>query len=250
MEPEASKSAIAAISALQQRIRDLESETAILDEECQILVQKVETRDSEYAMREKAFNEASERAKQMLSNSSTALIQIREARTEGERISQQISETRVLLRDQNRKIADNNACRKRSKLDRAKIAQRLSEYELLLGDIARPTPGLSDLSPEDRVLIAASESDPMVLPPPFSKVLAELQRMPKAFRRQGIDNKRQIIRALFGAEASINDLSAKIKNLEKQKFASSTPRAFEGKIKREMAHRLILQNETNKFELR
>ena len=248
MEPEASRAAIGAIAALQKRVRDLEDEAAVLQDEHTSLMAKMNERDEAYTIRENALNQATEKAKQMLSTASTALIEIREARSERDRLNQQIAETERLIQAQDEKIKAKRVTYKRVKCDAALLLQRLAEYELLLGDIFAPKLQSFNLSAEEIALISSSETDPSILPAPLSDILRNLQRVPKAFTKQRIETKREIVRALLDARSVLTDLNMKMKSLEKQKFSSSTPRKFEVEMKKIALHMRIIGNELQKFQ--
>lgn len=248
MEPEASRAAIGAIAALQKRVRDLEDEAAVLKDDHETLLAKMNERDEAYTIRENALNEATEKAKQMLSTASTALIQIREARSERDRLNEQIAETERLIESQNEKIKARKGACKRVKCDAALLMQRLAEYELILGDIFAPRTPTGSLTSEEISLISSTQSDPNMLPSPLSDVLRNLQRVPKAFTKQSIETKREIVRALLDARSVLTDLNMKMKTLEKQKFSSSTPRKFEVEMKKIALHMRIIANELQKFQ--
>ena len=248
MEPEASRAAIGAIAALQKRVRDLEDEAAVLADEHASLLAKANERDEVYTIREHALNEATEKAKQILSTASTALIEIRQARAERDRLKQQIEQTERLIENQDAKVKEKRAGCKKVKCDAALLMQRLAEYELLLGDVLVQPPQNANLSPDEIAMISAIEADVSILPTPLCDILRALQGLPKKFTRQKIETKRKIIRALCDAEAVLTDLRTKIKGLEKQKFMSSTPKKFEAEIKRIAIHMRIISNELFKFD--
>ena len=248
MEPEASRAAIVAIAALQKRVRDLEDEAAVLEDDHEVLLAKMNERDQAFAIRENALNEATEKAKQMLSSASTALIQVREARNERDRLNQQIEETEKLIQAQNKKISTQKAQIKKVKYEVGLLMQTLSEYELLLGVILAPPPQTSNLTQEEIAVISSGENDPNILPPILADVLRRLQRMPKKFTKQTLEMKRATVRALFDAKSVTTDLNNKIMMLEKKKFSSSAPRRYEVKIKKLAIQMRIISSEMQKFD--
>lgn len=248
MEPEASRAAIGAIAALQKRVRDLEDEAALLEDDHSSLLARMNERNDIYTIRENALNEATEKAKQILSTASTALIEIRQARAERERLKQQIEETERLIENQDAKIKFKRSNCKSIKASTALLMQWLAEYELLLGDIFTPPPQNANLSPEEIALVSSGEYDPAILPEPLSDILRNLQRLPKRFSKQKIETKRKIVRALCDAEAVLTDLRTKVKGLEKQKFMSSTPKKYEVELKRLAIHTRILSDELRRFD--
>lgn len=247
MEPEASRAAVAAIAALQQRVRDLEIQSDRLEDERSELTREMQTRLTTRAIREKAMDDATDRARQMLSSASTALIQIREARAETAHLKKQIEEMERLIQTQGAKAKRSAARYRGSKQGISGLWQKLAEYEQLLNDVLVPPPQAAHLSVEEIALISTCENDPEILPPVLAKALAALQERPKEFGTQTIVEKRRTVQALTTAKATVADLTARIKNLQYQKFASSEPRKFEAEIRRLATHRLILSNEMQKF---
>ncbi|OHT00975.1 hypothetical protein TRFO_32137 [Tritrichomonas foetus] len=247
MEPEASRAAIAAIAALQKRVKELEDENTLLEQEHESLMNTLNSRDTAYTIRENALNEATAKAKLMLSGASAALIQIREARTENRRLKQQIDETEQLIDKQKTKCRTYTRSSKKISLSLSQLLEKLAEYESLLSDLLTPPPQTTTLTPEEIILISSSENDPDLLPPPLSDILRTMQNLPKDFCRQNIETKRSIVQALIAAKAATSDIKAKISHLEKQKFSSSTPVKFESSIHKLATHLLILSNEMKRF---
>jgi hypothetical protein len=63
-----------------------------------------------------------------------------------------------------------------------------------------------------------------------------------------LGRKRQVVRALSEASSAVTELNAKIRTVEREKFASSNPKKFDSEIKRLSAHMFLLSNEIRKFE--
>ena len=247
MEPEASRAAIAAIAALQKRVKELEDENILLEQEHESLQKALNTRDTAYTIRENALNEATAKAKLMLSGATAALIQIREARTENRRLKMQIDETEELIGKQKQKCTTLTKSSRKISMSLSQLLEKLAEYESLLSDLLTPPPQSSPLTAEEVVLLSSTQNDPDLLPPPLSDILRRLQNLPKDFCRQTIQTKRLIIQALCDAKAATTEIKAKITHLEKQKFSSSTPMKFEAAIHKLATHLLIISNEMKRF---
>lgn len=247
MEPEASRAAIAAIAALQKRVKELEDENAVLEQEHESLSNTLNSRDEAYTIRENALNEATAKAKQMLSGASAALIQIREARAENKRLKSQIEQTEQLLQKQKQKSKTYTSSSRKLSNSLSALMEKLAEYESLLGDLLTPPPQTTSLTPEEIVLISSSENDPEILPEPYSDILRTMQSLPKDFRKQNLETKREIIHTLCQAKSATTNIKAKISHIEKQKFSSSTPIKFDSMIHKLSTHLLILSNEMKRF---
>ncbi|KAK8866644.1 hypothetical protein M9Y10_009610 [Tritrichomonas musculus] len=248
MEPEASRAAIAAIAALQKRVKELEDENALLQQEHDSLTKTINSRDTAYTIRENALNEATAKAKQMLSGASAALIQIREARSENRRLKSQIEQTEQLIEKQKQKSRTYNLSTKKISISLSQLLEKLSEYESLLSELLTPPPQTTTLSPEEIVLITSSQNDPDLLPEPYANILRTMQSLPKDFCKQNIVTKRRIVQVLCQAKSATTSIKAKISHLEKQKFSSSVPVKYDSSIHKLSTHLLILSNEMKRFK--
>jgi chromosome segregation ATPase len=248
MEPEASRAAISAIAALQQRVRDLEDQRAILEEEQESLRQRLAARDSAFRLRESSLNEATSKAQQILDTTTTAMTQLHEERARRQQLRAQIQEQQLLLDATVLKRRAHKAAHQKSKADLSVLLRMLHEYEILLGDLIMPGLQRAALTQDEATLVLASENDASTLPPNVAAIVRKLQQAPKRFARQSIEKKRVIVQALAEGNAAVTELNSRIKQLETQKFSSSTPKKFEAEVKRISAQLLILSNEMSKFE--
>lgn len=244
MEPEPSQAAIAAIAALQDRIKILEDEHSVLTQEYEVLARKKNLFDQKFQARVQAIQDATEKAQTILTTTHKTLTQLQEARNENKRLNHQIEEIEKVLALQ---IKKNKKLSSQNKMDSATyqmIKQRLEEYEILIGEILAPPPQSNAIFTDNTL---AGDADSALLPEPLNELLKTLQMLPKNFRRQNIETKRAIILSLSAAKSTTSDLNAKIKVLEKEKFLSSTPNRYNNEIKKQNARIIILSNEMNKF---
>jgi chromosome segregation ATPase len=248
MEPEASRAAISAIAALQQRVRDLEDQGALLEEERDSLHRRLEVRDSAFRVRESSLNEATSKARQILDTTSAAMTHLHEERTRRQRLRSQLQEQQHLLDATVSKQRSHRAAHRKSKGEVSALLRILREYEMLLGDLISPGLQRGALTQDEAILILAGNYEANSLPPNLARILRQLQEAPKRFARQSIENKRVVVKALSEGSAAITELNTRIKQLETQKFSSSTPKKFQADVKRISAQLLILSNEMSKFE--
>lgn len=246
MEPEASRAAIAAIAALQKRIKELEDEGMVLEDEKDHLKQQLDEKNTAFSMRENAYSEAQAKAKQFISLASANLIENRDMRTENQRLKHEIDETQKILKQHKTKLTTIRKKSKKSSMSLSSLMQRLAEYECLLGDLFAP-PSPSSMTTDEIMFYSSAQVDPAILPPAISTIFITLQELPKEFTMQTLETKRKIVQALRVGKSTTTDLNSKIRVLEKQKFSSSKPQKFETEIKRLSAQLLIISNEMKKF---
>jgi hypothetical protein len=244
MEPEASKAAIAAIAALQKRVRELEDELNLLEAERESINARIAHRDESYTIRERAFNEATVKAQQMLNSAAEAMIQVREARDESKRLKEQIVTARQLLQKQEIK---SHSLRLNERKWRARFLQTnklLSEYEALLPDVvARPHISLP-LSPEEIALVCSAGENSVMLPNGFDQVLEDLRRAPKRFFTGSVETKINSARAIRRAWQGIRELHGQILDAEERKSGD------EKKARKLSSLLVVMGNELDKFEFR
>jgi peptidoglycan hydrolase CwlO-like protein len=248
MEPEASQAAISAIAALQKRVRELEEQSGLLEDERDSLRLRLNDRDFAYQRREAALNDAASKAKEILNNASVAMSQLREARTERQKLKAEVEDLERQIHEIQSKIKSTKSGHRRTKSGLTDLLRKLAEYEILIGDVVAQPPYRPCLSPDEASLLASREADPDVLPPSLGSILRNLQGLPKSFTTLNLGKKREVVKVLSEASAAVTELNAKIRNLEREKFASSTPKKFDTEIKRLSSQMFILSNEIRKFE--
>jgi chromosome segregation ATPase len=248
MEPEPSHAAISAIAALQKRVRDLEDQALILESERESLRLRLNERDAQFDRRKAALNDAAAKAKEILNNTSTAMSQLREARAERQALKGEVENFEKALKEIQGKVRTSKLKSRRFKSGLAELLKKLAEYESLIGDVVGQLPCRPCLTQEEQALLASREVDATIMPPQLEPILANLQSLPKQFAALSLATKRKAVQALSEASAAVTELNAKIRTLEREKFASSTPRKFDSEIRRVSTHMFLLSNEIRKFE--
>jgi hypothetical protein len=247
MEPEASRAGIAAIAALQKRVRELEDEGIRLVKEHSVMKRRIRSRFKANADRETALAKIGSKTEEMLNGASSVMNDLREAQNETDWLESRLAETRQLLRSGAKKGHTCYRCSKRDKSALLNLFQKLREYEILLGDILRGPAWSLPLSHEDISILSHYGNDSDVLPPPLCDIHSELKGLPKDFKRQGLGKKRRIVRALRLARGAATEIHGRIKELEKKKYCSSTPRRYESAMKVLSIQLLLISNEMKLF---
>jgi hypothetical protein len=176
------------------------------------------------------------------------MTHLHEERARRQQLRAQIQEQQLLLDTTVSKQQSHRIAHQRSKADLSVRLRILHEYEILLGDLIMQGPQRAALTQDEATLVLASENDASTFPPNVARIVRKLQQAPKRFARQSIENKRVIVQALAEGNVAVMELNNRIKQLETQKFSSSTPKKFEKEVKRISAQLLILSNEMSKFE--
>jgi DNA repair exonuclease SbcCD ATPase subunit len=242
MEPEASKAAIAAIAALQKRVRELEDELKSLEAEKKAINARISARDQSYSIREKAFNQATAKAQEMLNSAAEAMDQVREAREESKRLKDQISITRTLLQTQDAKHNNFRNSERKWRASLARSNKLVNEYEALLPDIMNEPRYSVSLSPEEVVLLCSGADGSATLPDELDKILQELRNVPKKFFSGSVEAKIRSTRAIRRAHQAIRELYGRILDAEEGKCGD------EKKAKRLSGHLVVLGNEIDRID--
>jgi DNA repair exonuclease SbcCD ATPase subunit len=248
MDPEASQAAVSAIAALQQRVRELEEQAALLDDEHESLRIRLDNRDIAFRRREAALNEAMAKAKEIMNSTSAAMAQLSDARAQRQAHRSLVDDLEHQLQTVQGKIKSAKSQQRRAKSGLGDLLRKLAEYEILIGDVVAHRPHRPCLTPDETALISSGIPDPDLLPPSLAPILSALQSLPKNFPELTLGKKRKAVRALSNASAAVTELNAKVRALECEKFASSTPKKFEAEMKRLSVQMFILSREIGKFE--
>lgn len=222
MEVPQSEAAITAIKALQKRVRELEQEKQALNDEIYSLDIQVKLRDEQFANRQHDLVDATEMAKQMVSNAASTMVEIKAERAENERLKQRLA----LLEE--KLGASNPACRTQAVQmeNLRRVEKNITDFESLLAHIFSnqwQSIAASYLKPSE---LKNSDIDPDLLPRPVRDIVKRMLELPTKYRAQDIIGKRAIIQGLICSLETASDLAVKIHDLEKEQKVSRTPLRF------------------------
>jgi DNA repair exonuclease SbcCD ATPase subunit len=221
MDEPSSDAAVAAIRALQDRIKELEQDRETLQCEVDSLKIQAENHARDYRAREQELIDATNRAQDMIDQATPTMREISQARAEHQAILDEMAaiENRLHSTDD----GDSDSVVERLKAVNSSKSN-VADYQLLLRDIFTSTsfPVASRIlsSPE----IQKIPLDPDLLPHPLRDVVERLAALPTEFRRQPVPTKRAIFQGLICSIEMSFDLANKIRAFERQKFKSTTPR--------------------------
>jgi hypothetical protein len=242
-----SEAALASISELQKRIKLLESDNRNLQAEYESLQDQLARQESEFASRRTDLSSANARAKAMLSNVSDLLTQTCAERTLNADLRDQIAQAELIGGKQRRKNA-------RLKQELSDLSQGLSgslaqlaQQESILGASLAPPKQPAVLSAEEVLLLTSGEIPDDLMPPELADLHQKLRELPKLFRVQELETKREVAYALAHAKTVAQQLSARIRLLEKRKFASSAPRHVKDHAKTLARRQCVICNEMRQF---
>lgn len=246
MEPEASRAAISAIAALQNRIKQLEYEHDSLILKKEDYQKKILDKDKAIEKRLELANIASEKAKSMMICMGKAMNDLSKARIENKKLREQIKSTESLIPSVGSGDAYNRKAKRKIKKEYDVLMSKVNDYELLLSEYLKPK--LINPTPDGALALAVADNDPSLLPEPYASTLAELIALPKKFRPQEMDVKRKIIRALCKAKLDTAKLSVQLRNLQRKPFSKkSKPERFDSKYNRVAAQHYMIAKEMSLF---
>lgn len=244
MEPEASKAAISAIAALQQRIMELEKEESELTQEKSRLERQISSKDKLLMQKNKLMDEASQKAKEMLTYLSKAVNDLSEARNKNHKLKDTIRDIEGVFPT----IGVNEEANRKQKTtlrqETSALINKCNDYEVLLSEYFRPSPLAN--TPTGALILAVSEKDPSLLPPEYSETYQTLLELPKNFREQPLSVKKDTIRILTDARAILNDINNQMKDVQKKRSKPNSTR-FDSEYNKLAAQHLMISNEIGKI---
>jgi hypothetical protein len=247
---ESSEAALASISELQKQIRLLEYDNRTLKAEYESLQAQLADKESEFASRRTGLSSFNTKAKVMLSNVSDLLRQISAERRLNANLKDQIAQAELIHGKQRQKNA-------RLKKEFADLQQELSDsrahlaqQESILGDLLAPPNRPPVLSVKEVLLLASGEIPDGLLPPELADLHEKLRELPKLFRAQELEKKREVVDALALAKTIVQQLSAKIRFLEKRRLGSSAPKQIEDDTKTLARRQCVICNDMSQFSFR
>lgn len=244
MSLEPSQAAIAAITVLQERIRELESDRIALLKGIESLQIQIKNTKFEVSNNECNLMSATERARKMIDNASIMICQIQNARNENLELKHKISQAEQYLRSFDTEFLES---RKQEIAHRKFIRKNLEEYQKILKEIYS---GIQQdhfgvfLSPTD---ISKINYDPDLLPHPIRDVVQKMKKLPTTYTNQPIKTKRAIIQGLIRSIELANEIVANIRTLQKSLEATTTPRRIGFDIKAQAVHLYVLTKEIRRF---
>ncbi|EAY00136.1 hypothetical protein TVAG_330650 [Trichomonas vaginalis G3] len=247
MEPEASKAAIAAIAALQERVMELEKEHEELLKEIDSYNAKINSRNDLIMKKSELLNDASEKAKKML----TYILECNHDLVAAREYNHSLVKEIRYLKQSFEETKDEDTEQKLKKVyavkgDLADQMQKVSDYEDILAKYLRPAP-VSETA-DGALMLAVADEDPKLLPQPYQDTLRTLQQLPKNFREQTLKDKIKITRALITAKNNTAEIARKIKDIQISRNSLRKKEPFDSDVKQLAAHHLLLANEMHKFE--
>ena len=239
MEPEASKAAISAIAALQDRVRGLEKEQRNIIAEIDFYKKKINSRDKKVQQRTMMLEDASDKAKEMLiyvTECNHELIAARDLHKSLKSDIQIIKETFETEDPTEKEKKAEKIISVRTEL--ANTQQKASDYETILSEFLKPVP--ASCSPDGALMLAVSDGDAKLLPQPLRTVIENLQRLPKDFKKQTIEEKRDTVQLLTIARNQTRVLSQQIRELEISYTNAKEKDRFDSDIKKLAAQHLLI----------
>ena len=244
MSLEPSQAAIAAITVLQERIKELEADKIALLKGIESLHIQIKNTNYEVSNNETNLISATERARQMIDNASVMICQIQNARNENLELKHKIMQAEQYLRSFDSDFLES---RQQEIARRKFIRKNLDEYQRILKEIYS---GISQdhfgvfLSPTD---VSKINYDPDLLPQPIRDVVQKMKKLPTTYTNQPIKTKRAIIQGLIRSIELANEIVSKIRTLQKSLEASKTPRRIGFDIKTQAVNLYVLTKEIRRF---
>jgi len=245
MEKEPSQSAIAAIAALQNRVRELETEEQLLNEEKQRCEKKIMMHDKGMEERCFALDNASEKVKIMLSYINTTMQDLQVAREANQELKRNLEDysSNPLSKDEKLKKASQ---KREMKTEVTYLLEIVRQYEDLLSQVLSPSNVSSNFGKPDGVDDLMKEI--INLPQSISDNIVELKSLPKVFLSQKISIKRRIVQALCQAKSLLTNLEFKVKKIEEEKVSSASPQRLETEIIHLKTYHTLILEEIKKFQ--
>lgn len=239
-----SKAAIAAITVLQERIKELEAEKIGLQQGIESLQIQIHNKRCEITENETNLISATNRARQMIENASLIINRIHNARLENNQLRRNIALAEEQLNQLDSGL--DSSCQK--ELSKRKIIlKNLEEYRKLLHEI------FSNINQDhfgvflSSLEIAKIDYDPDLLPHPIRDVVHKLKLLPTQYKMQPVQKQRAIIQGLIRSVELANELVFKIRELQGSQEAAKTPRRVGFDIRTHAVNLYVLTREIRRF---
>lgn len=244
-----SRAAVEAMAALQDRIRELESENGELRKKSVQMRTRLENCENEMAEREEFLSKEADKAQRMLESASETLIELRRIRIENRKLEAQLHQMAGVL--QGKMNREERGRRKlEDSLDGAKHTELLeSELEDLFSLLLSPP----DFEFEERLNVNFAPTIASIttysVPITTQTTIRKLQNLPKPFSSQRIEMKKDIIATMISGRMTCCKLIEEIHKLELEKLTPGARRRAQGSIDAKMAQLYLLTQAMSKFSM-
>lgn len=244
----ATSAALSSITALQNRIKALENENCVLKEEYEFLAKQLQDQSSSFNTREFTLTEATEKARSMLKSTTDLTSQMFKERSRNRFLKNQIAESEILLTKQKQKAELNKQAYEEMQNELNVLIQKNADSEALFGQILSPPPLSTYLSQDEALVVISKDVTQETLTPQLFELYQSMVNLPKSFHFQTIDKKREMIKIISDAKYEAVRLLAQIRQFEKKKFASSTPKKVEMDLKKLASQECVIANQIQQFK--
>ena len=244
-----SKTAIQAMAALQDKVRDLESETGQLRKKVTRLRAIVDNSQSELAAREEALSNEADKTEKMLESASETLVELRRLRIENRQLELYLNDLEVKLRD---KVKREDGKRKKleASVDDSEHAEfLLSELEDLFALLLSPPEYDFEKKMNVNFIPTIKSITTYSLPANIQTVIQYLQQLPMPFSAQRTETKREIVKALLKGKAMCCKLIDDIYKLESTKMTPGAQRQAKKTIEAKKSQLYLLITTMSRLSL-
>ena len=243
MEPAASESAIAAIDALQRRIRELEKEEKKLKSEKERYLQIINGNDDVYLLREEKIKEMIDKGDEMMNYSKKLTAEKENAKTEN-----QILRKKLLNFEKAFPSLAKGSPKKKAKPipDKIKFETQnmIKDYQILLKESIVP---MELQVPKEELNFALVASSSPSIPDKINFLIEELSASPKNLQTLSFSKKMYIMELLLQARDKATQLSTRISVLKQTAVIKDKVHANDPQIAKYYKSYVLLTREINKF---
>ena len=235
MDNETSNSAIAAIAALQNRIKLLEEENNNFQKEKLKLETKINCKNKFFFYKNKAMENASEKAKEILSYISSTILEVQKEKEKNNFIRNQIKEIELLIPNKLENLNQKKKIKKEFLKNFNYYLNIINQYDLILFEIFKPIEfcQYEEINSNISINLNYFDSD-------IQNLLKKLIKLPKNFIKQSLFKKKKILYYL-------KESKIKLKLIEYQINQIYDLNKFNEELKKLNLQYFIIINELNKF---
>ena len=240
---------VAAIKALQDRVKELESANGEFRREISLLRLKLNS-DSLYQEENNENNliEA-DNTVLMLSSAAETLKELRQIKRENRELAEEANKLEAqlgkILRENNELSNKNSYISER--LQKCKELQ--SEYESYILQIVAPRQTQQNVKLDVVFVNSAITSITHSMPAKMQMLIKKLRSFPPDFNIQRIETKRKIISALIEAREMIDDLNYDIEELLQTNATPGARKRIQPQIESKQNYVAVLIQESNRFNI-
>jgi chromosome segregation ATPase len=242
-----SLAAVHAMGALQDKVKELESENGELRHQVAELRALAEERDSQNAQRDRELTHEAENTQKMLESASETLIELRRIRLENRGLEDELRKLRTRL----------EAKRQSRSKEREMIEFSMSELkhteslEVELEDLFALLLSPPEFQFDRRMNVVFNQTIASVtthsLHATLQTVLNYIQQMRTPFRSQKLAVKREIVQAMVQAKGICCKLIGEIDRLETSKLGIGARKRVQGDIASKTADLYLLSQAMSRF---